>query len=339
MVKFSFNEPDPKCKVCPLLSKPLHSHTIIDYEYEDECDILFVSDFPKMHEGEYVAFRPNEFRLLMQELERLDVKDQKIGFATAIKCPVQSAKDVPTAAKKTCKVHLEDTVDHYKPSLVFACGKLATDMFYGKQVADSKSRGKVVNFETTGGNPFKLVSVIHPWQVVSEPKNAYLFAKDLENTFDSEIFGRKKKKEIPYNLVVCSEDIENYGKEFIDTEVSIAVDIETTGLNFLEDTIHTISLSKSDDNLTTIVIPIDHKEFKAGYQTKADLLKFVSEVLGNKKNRKILQNATFDLKFLKRYGVEEVPNIWDTKLMQHLFNEEVPKSLSDLVYYYFPNEV
>ena len=54
--------------------------------------------------------------------------------------------------------------------------------------------------------------------------------------------------------------------------------------------------------------------------------------------RKILQNATFDLKFLKRYGVEEVHDVYDTRLLQHLYKEDVPKSISDLVYYYFPEE-
>jgi uracil-DNA glycosylase len=339
VINLSFREPNPKCLSCPILAKPLPTHTVIDYEYEKECDILFVSDFPKMHAGEYVAFREVEFQAINNELVRLDVGDLSVGFETAIKCPVGTPDMVSASARKICKVHLEDTVDHYKPSLVFACGKLATTMFYGKNVADAKSRGKVVDFETPSGHKFKLVAVMHPWQVVSEPKNAYLFAKDIENALDSEIFGRKKKKSIPYDIITCNEDIEKYGKDFLDTEDPVAVDIETTGLNFLKDTIHTVAFSKGVDEIKTIVIPIDHQEFKAGPQTKEDLLKFVGGILSNKKNRKILQNATFDLKFLLRYGVGEVYNVFDTKLMQHFFNEEVPKSLSDLVFYYFPNEV
>ena len=67
-------------------------------------------------------------------------------------------------------------------------------------------------------------------------------------------------------------------------------------------------------------------------------MEFLCQVMGNKNNRKILQNANFDLKFLKLYGVEEVYNVWDTKLMQHCFNEDIPKSLRDLLMYYFPNE-
>jgi ribonuclease D len=67
-------------------------------------------------------------------------------------------------------------------------------------------------------------------------------------------------------------------------------------------------------------------------------MKFICKVMANKNNRKVLQNAGFDLKFLKRYGVDEVYNVYDTKLLQHLYKEDVPKSLADLVYYYFPEE-
>ena len=141
---------------------------------------------------------------------------------------------------------------------------------------------------------------------------------------------------------MSNEDLEPFKESFTKTEHDIAVDIETTGLSFLADTIHTISLTRVDrergEVLETIVLPIDHKEAKIGYAIKAKFMKFISSVMRNKKNRKILQNAGFDLKFLKRYGVTEVHNVWDTKLMQHLYKEDVHKSLADLVYYYFPED-
>ena len=88
----------------------------------------------------------------------------------------------------------------------------------------------------------------------------------------------------------------------------------------------------------TLVLPIDHKDAKLGYKIKGEFMRFICKAMANKKNRKVLQNAGFDLKFLKRYGVEDVYNVFDTKLLQHLYKEDVPKSLADLVYYYFPEE-
>ena len=64
----------------------------------------------------------------------------------------------------------------------------------------------------------------------------------------------------------------------------------------------------------------------------------VKKILENPNNIKVFQNAKFDLKFLYQYRIEAV-NVWDTKVMQHLVNENAPKSLLDLVNMYFPEEL
>ena len=64
----------------------------------------------------------------------------------------------------------------------------------------------------------------------------------------------------------------------------------------------------------------------------------MKEVLENPHNRKILQNCKFDIKFLLKFGVSPV-NVWDTKIMAHMYNEILPKSLMDLVKLFFPEEL
>jgi uracil-DNA glycosylase family 4 len=343
MSEVSFLGDNEKCAGCPALQKSLAAHTILDYEFEEECDILFISDSPKMFEGDWQAFRPQEYGVLARHIRKLGIRNtHTVGYTTAVKCPSITMDTLSPAIRKTCRAHLEDTIDHYKPKLVFACGKLATTMLYGKVRADSKVRGKADTMTTDKGFEFRVVPTMHPFQVVSEPKNDYLFSTDLENAVNNELLGKSSDVKLPYTLVMSNEDLEPFKESFTKTEHDIAVDIETTGLSFLADTIHTISLTRVDRDrgevLETIVLPIDHKEAKIGYAIKAKFMKFISSVMRNKKNRKILQNAGFDLKFLKRYGVTEVHNVWDTKLMQHLYKEDVPKSLADLVYYYFPED-
>jgi hypothetical protein len=295
----------------------LPTHTILDYEYKDApVDILFISDSAKMFEGEYTAFRPQEYNVIQRELARF-THEWTVGYTTAVKCPNITSENLSTGIKKSCKIHLHDTIDHYKPRLVFACGKVATTLLYGKAREESKIRGKVDTLITESGTEFQVVPIIHPFQVVAEPKNAHTLAMSIG-------------------------ELDEVKAEFIDTEMDLAVDIETTGLNFLEDTIHTVSLTLVNRDTgelgRTLVMPIDHKEAKLGYKVKGAFMKFLCQVMANKKNRKVLQNAGFDLKFLKRYGVDEVYNVYDTKLLQHLYKEDVPKSLADLVYYYFPEE-
>ena len=89
MPQLDFREANPKCNGCPVLDKPLPTHTILDYEYQEECDILFLSDHPKLHEGEYVAFRSQEYVAITKALVALDINlnDWKVAFSTSVKCP------------------------------------------------------------------------------------------------------------------------------------------------------------------------------------------------------------------------------------------------------------
>tara|TARA_R110000782_G_scaffold184388_2_gene274708 strand:+ start:77974 stop:79026 length:1053 start_codon:yes stop_codon:yes gene_type:complete len=339
-----FNEENPKCEGCPILKKPLPRRTILDYEFEEPKEILFVSDAPKMHEGSYTAFRPNEYRAIMLELRRLGISRDRVGFTTAMKCPGMTMDTSDPVSRKKCMAHLEDTIAQFKPTLVFACGKLATTIFYGKNKKDTTVRGKAKEMQLEDGFTFSLVSVMHPWQVVSEPKNAYLFSKDVENAVNSTIHDKDVLVPIEFDIIQSEEDIKKH-VDFYTTKAPIAVDVETEGLNFLEHRLHTISFSMLDldefkrGNIIvarTVAMPIDHREAKFSYKTKAKIMEFVSLVLANANNRKIFQHATFDLKFLLRYGVSDVKHVWDTKLMQHLYLEGIPKGLRDLVYYYFP---
>ena len=121
----------------------------------------------------------------------------------------------------------------------------------------------------------------------------------------------------------------------MDTTKTISCDIETTGLNFLRDKIMTVAFSEGSKSW---VVPIDHREVEWSQKEREIVLSLISKVLLNPKNKKVFHNAKFDMKFLKRYGIE-VCNVWDTKLMHHLIDENAPKSLMDLVKIYFPEEL
>jgi ribonuclease D len=86
------------------------------------------------------------------------------------------------------------------------------------------------------------------------------------------------------------------------------------------------------------VIPWEHKDTPEEVGSGWVITNIVEKILTNPANIKIFQNAKFDLKFLHTKGIQAV-NVWDTKVMQHLVNENVPKSLNDLVNMYFPEEL
>jgi ribonuclease D len=85
---------------------------------------------------------------------------------------------------------------------------------------------------------------------------------------------------------------------------------------------------------------LDHKDspFRTGETHALLVWALLKNILENPKNKKVFHNAKFDLKFLINYGIH-TKNVWDTKIMHHLLDENMPKSLMDLTKLYFANEL
>ena len=182
-----------------------------------------------------------------------------------------------------------------------------------------------------------VVPILHPFACIKEPRHRFLFQKDIQNAYEKYVLGKRDKGNFTYKVLTQIEEVQALAEKLKDSEETLAVDIETTGLNFLTDLIQTISISSHDANL---VIPLDHKDspFRKGEPDYAKVWKLLRKILENPKNKKVFHNAKFDLKFLISHGVY-TKNIWDTKIMHHLLDENMPKSLMDLTKFYFANEL
>jgi DNA polymerase-1 len=99
----------------------------------------------------------------------------------------------------------------------------------------------------------------------------------------------------------------------------IALDIETTGLNPRKDRIHGVGVAKSETDVAYLD-PSDN-----GLRT----------YLANPENHIVGHNIRFDLKFLVHAGLTINCQIWDTKLLAQLLNENQELGLKPLSQKYF----
>ncbi|NBU33841.1 hypothetical protein EBZ38_03350 [bacterium] len=99
----------------------------------------------------------------------------------------------------------------------------------------------------------------------------------------------------------------------------IALDIETTGLNPRKDKIHGVGVAKSVTEVD--YLDVNHNGLR--------------EYLANPENHIVGHNIRFDLKFLIHAGVTINCNIWDTKLLAQLLNENQELGLKPLSQKYF----
>jgi len=318
------------CAGCSILEKNKPCHSVMDHEDLKESPVLFLSDSLRYKLGSITAFSSAEFNLIRE------IYKESLALAASVKCPSVRDADMSPVNLGLCRIHMEATIDKVKPKLIFACGNLSMKMLIKKSGITNK-RGKSYEFSTALGHKCVVVPIFHPYSCIKEPRHIPLFRKDIQNAYEKYILGRKSEGDFSYKVITTIQAVKDLAQSLKDTNTTVAVDTETTGLNFLTDNIMTISLTTRDN---TWVIPLDHKDspFKKGEPHYASVWVALRQILENPKNKKVFHNAKFDLKFLINYGIY-TKNVWDTKIMHHLLDENMPKSLMDLTKLYFANEL
>lgn len=339
LILSDFYNDEPKeenklCGGCSILEKDKPFHSYMDHEEADnqrEVDVLFVSDSFKYDYGDKNPF--SKLELIEIEKNIAGYHKLKFGFTASVKCPSVKEADLQTKDIHICRKHIEASVAVFKPKLIFACGNLALKMLTKKSGIEDK-RGSAIKHVFDNGMESVVVPIYHPLSVSIEPKLSYLFSLDIKNSIEKYILKKSEIGTFKYDIVDSEEKFLKYSKELKDYTNPVAVDIETTGLDFLRDKIQTISIATDE---VAVVFPIDHKDSPNSEELRGKILEFLSEYLRSD-SIKVLQNCKFDWKFLYRYNIH-VNNMWDTKSMAHILDENTPKGLSDLVKEHFPEEL
>jgi len=319
------------CKDCSILEKKKPVYCVLDYAGLGPADVLFLSDSIKHRFGKSSAFSKEERELISEFFP-----GETYQIAASVKCPSVKEADMSPSNMEACRNYLQATIDKIKPRLVYVCGNLAMKMLIKKSGITNK-RGKSYDYTTDEGHSCIVVPIFHPYSVVKEPRHRLLFETDIRNAYEKYILEKKNKGNFSYETLVSVAEVEMLEYRLQQSNDTIAVDIETTGLNFLTDSIQTIAISSPEGNW---VIPLDHKDspFVKGTTSYPFVWKALRKILENPRNKKVFHNAKFDLKFLINHGIY-TKNVWDTKIMHHLLDENLPKSLMDLVKLYFPTEL
>lgn len=98
-------------------------------------------------------------------------------------------------------------------------------------------------------------------------------------------------------------------------EKTIAVDLETTGLDPFTDCIVSIAVSVEKGKGFNIVLPFYKNKAKA-----KEFLQPLLPILEDKTITKVFHNAKFDLKFFQKYGIEIKGEIIDTVILDYLLD-------------------
>ncbi|MFL2533954.1 MAG: DNA polymerase I [Alphaproteobacteria bacterium] len=158
--------------------------------------------------------------------------------------------------------------------------------------------------------------------------------KSLIRTSANETKPHVSKKKIEFKSIIKSKEMVEYLNS-LNSEKTLAIDLETDSLDVNEANIIGISLSNS--NLAYyLAFKSPDNELSQIDQNK--VLKALNELCIDESILKIFHNAKYDCVILKRFNVNVV-SFQDTLLMSFFVNNGLTKhNLEDLYYYYFGEE-
>jgi DNA polymerase-1 len=158
--------------------------------------------------------------------------------------------------------------------------------------------------------------------------------KSLIRTSAHETKPHAAKKDIEFKSLIKTPEIIEY-LQSLQSERTLAIDLETDSLDVNQANIIGISLSNADQ---AYYIPFKSPENELSSKDQTKILKELNLLCEDPSILKIFHNAKYDSVILKRFHVNTV-SFQDTLLMSFFINNGLTKhNLEDLYYYYFGEE-
>lgn len=329
------------CECCPLA----HCTPVAD-RGPATAPVVVVGQCPGAEENTLgKAFVGPSGKILVQALAAAGLDPGNILYTNSVRC---WDGDTPKAKLiDQCRTHLTQTISQHPRQLIITLGNEACYTLLGGKVGGvTKRHGQIVDSAEFGCPVF--VS-LHPAYILRNlpaydhwvqqfRRAAALLAGnlhplddfELEYTVPSAAGGSRSVFNLDDNHWALAAD-------------ELAVDIETTGLNYWQDELLGIGLSTGTQAL---YITIRHKPEALGNSMLAGmgdmvlspaeyehLRAWLAKVIGPGHRAKlILHNGKFDARFIHyRLGLDIRPVEFDTMLAHHLCDENAPHSLKQCV--------
>ncbi len=272
--------------------------------------------------------------------------DPKQDFYIIGLCPPIAAQDKNSATRKWASVlpHVEDlhnVIARANPRLVVTFGELATRAVLGRAVKITKARGMPVPRDGQA----TVLPMLSPGFVARLPDHRPTFVADVHTVamlkssdFD---LSRIERTETNYEWRTDISDFLGENKPSV-----IAVDTETTGLRWWEESVVPITVQFSTGPGVGIVCCVDEVYWRRWLEpivgpynrrTRSRLVGQLSELLEDPEVRKIGQNLKYDHHICRKLNIETNGWLHDTMVMGFAVDENaLSLGLDELVRVHVP---
>jgi uracil-DNA glycosylase family 4 len=355
------------CELCPLhLSEGL---TCLGGSGNiDDPKLMVVGDAPSKQEVAFGrAFMDQRGTLLKDSLKEAGIPvgaDGVVYCTYLVKC--FPAGKIKIDHANTCyDTYLAEEIFRLKPSLIITLGKKAQAVLTGVQKGLNKTHGRVleVTFERqTGedekGTPVmeefitKVIPIEHPYSILTSPSKKDPWLADLRRCKailynEGEPFWTPDKlgrfdfqviESIRHLKAVCRELLKHRGEYLV-------LDVEASGLDedINRDDFRAFTLQfgladmknkRRNDAMPVYILPLQSTQFpQAGTSIWLDkCIGLLNNLLDPRYFKLVAHNGKYDLKVLRRIGVNTPYLWWDTMILWANAHGEASMSLKEIAY-------
>lgn len=231
---------------------------------------------------------------------------------------------------------LRAEVLHCNPNIVIALGNTACWALLGQQGIGAL-RGSIHTSHILGPDrPLKVLPTYHPAAILRQWDQRVVAIADLEkahNESHSPLFSYDNTE---LWLQPTLEDLREFGNSYMDGATSCATDVETrrgqiTCLSFAPRTSVSLTIPFWQDG--------DNPSYWATVDEELAAWRWCRRWLEKPDLVKVLQNGSYDIQYMLRYGITPMNFTADTMLAHHSLYSELQKGLGFLgsIYSNYPN--
>lgn len=312
-----------KCELCKFRKN------IVNGTGDPKAKIVIVGDNPGLREDSYgQPFVGPPGQLLKKLLAQAGIDFRNVYLTNCVRClPKGTTKVVREPSYEeieACSSYLEQEIAEIKPTIIVPVGNTALRYIMGaKNLNISRQRGLEI---WSDKYKCKIMPIFHPAAILRNPKYENVTVQDLMRIkTSSETEGLSSSGLGTYEIADTKEKLEQLF-HYLETEPEIAVDLETTDLNWLTSQIISIGFCWKERTGWTLPLLNTKKTEEEAITRFWDDATFLT-IYGRLKkvmalpSKKILHNSKFDLKHLSYNGIIVNNAYFDTMLAHHLLDE------------------